>query len=104
MASSKAYLEFVLDQLSDLGGIAYKPMMGEYLLYYQDKIFGGIYDDRLLVKPTKSAREMLPDAPLALPYEGAKEMLLIEEIDDKSLLAALIPAIAAELPAKKKKR
>ena len=104
MASSKAYLEFVLDQLSDLGGIAYKPMMGEYLLYYQDKIFGGIYDDRLLVKPTESAREMLPDAPLALPYEGAKEMLLIEEIDDKSLLAALIPAIAAELPAKKKKR
>ena len=104
MASSKAYLEFVLDQLSDLGGIAYKPMMGEYLLYYQEKLFGGIYDDRLLVKPTKSAREMLPDAPLALPYEGAKEMLLIEEIDDKSLLAALIPAIAAELPAKKKKR
>ena len=104
MASSKAYLEFVLDQLSDLGGIAYKPMMGEYLLYYQEKLFGGIYDDRLLVKPTKSARALLPDAPLALPYEGAKEMLLIEEIDDKSLLAALIPAIAAELPAKKKKR
>ena len=104
MATSRDYLEFVLDQLSDVSDITYKAMMGEYILYYQGKIFGGIYDDRLLVKPTKSAKEMLPDAPLALPYEGAKEMLLIEEIDDKALLAALIPAMAAELPAKKKKR
>ncbi len=104
MATSRDYLEFVLDQLSDVSDITYKAMMGEYILYYQGKIFGGIYDDRLLVKPTKSAREMLPDAPLALPYEGATEMLLIEEIDDKALLAALIPAMAAELPAKKKKR
>ena len=104
MATSRDYLEFVLDQLSDVSDITYKAMMGEYILYYQGKIFGGIYDDRLLVKPTKSARALLPDAPLALPYEGAKEMLLIEEIDDKALLAALIPAMAAELPAKKKKR
>jgi TfoX/Sxy family transcriptional regulator of competence genes len=101
MSSHPEYLHFVLSQLSDLEGVTYRPMMGEYLLYYQGKLFGGIYDDRLLVKPTKSARALLPEAPLALPYEGAKQMLLVEELDDPVFLSSLIPAIAKDLPAKK---
>ena len=104
MASSKEYLDFILEQLSELEGITFKPMMGEYILYMHDRIFGGIYDDRFLVKPTKSAREMLPDAPMELPYEGAKEMLLVDQLDDKELLAALVTGMAEELPAPKKKR
>ena len=78
--------------------------MGEYILYLEGKIVGGIYDDRLLVKPTKSAREMLPDAPFELPYEGAKEMLLVEDIDDREFLTGLVTAVAGDLPAPKKKR
>ncbi len=104
MASGKDYLDYVLDQLSPLDGISYKAMMGEYILYFEGKIVGGIYDDRLLVKPTKSAREMLPDAPFELPYEGAKEMLLVEDVDDREFLAKLVAAVADDLPAPKKKR
>lgn len=104
MASSKEYLTYVLDQLSGLDGVACKPMMGEYILYYQGKIFGGVYDDRLLVKPTKTAKAMLPNAPYALPYDGAKEMLLVEELDDRARLTALVAAMAPELPAPKQKR
>ena len=77
MASSKEYLEFVLEQLSELDEITHRAMMGEYIIYYQGKVIGGIYDDRFLVKPTKSAKELMPDAPFELPYEGAKEMLLV---------------------------
>lgn len=102
MASRKEYLQFVLEQLSDLPGITYRAMMGEYILCYGDKVIGGIYDDRLLVKPTGSARAMLPDAPMETTYEGAKEMLLTD-VDDRELLARLIPAIADELPPRKKK-
>ncbi len=101
MASGKEYLTFVLEQLSDLEGVTYRAMMGEYILYYQGKIVGGIYDDRFLVKPTRSARALLPDAPLEVPYEGAKAMLMAD-IDDRELLNRLIPAVAAELPGKKK--
>jgi TfoX/Sxy family transcriptional regulator of competence genes len=101
MSSHPEYLHFVLSQLSDLEGVTYRPMMGEYLLYYQGKLFGGIYDDRLLVKPTKSARALLPEASFALPYEGAKQMLLVEELDDPIFLASLIPAIAKDLPEKR---
>ncbi len=101
MSSHPEYLHFVLDQLSGVEGVTYRPMMGEYLLYYQGKLFGGIYDDRLLVKPTVSARALLPDAPLALPYEGAKQMLLVEDLDDPVFLSSLIPAIAKDLPEKK---
>ena len=79
MASSKQYLEFILEQLSELNGVSTRAMMGEYILYYNGKIVGGIYDDRLLVKPTKSARTLLPNAPFELPYEGAKEMLLVDK-------------------------
>ena len=104
MASGKDYLDYVLDQLSPLDGISFKAMMGEYILYYEGKIVVGIYDDRLLVKPTKSAREMLPDAPFELPYEGAKEMLLVEDVDDREFLAKLVTAVADDLPAPKKKR
>ena len=78
MASDREYLDFILEQLSGLDGITYKQMMGEYILYYHGKIIGGIYDNRFLVKPTKSAAERMPDADRELPYEGAKEMLLVD--------------------------
>ena len=104
MASSKDYLEYVLDQLSSLNDISYRAMMGEYIIYYQGKIVGGIYDDRFLVKPTKSALDMMPDASRELPYEGAKEMLLVEDIDDRVFLNELLNAIVYELPAPKKKK
>ena len=102
MASGKDYLDYIFEQLSGLEGIRWRAMMGEYLLYYQGKLVGGIYDDRLLVKPTPSAKALLPEAPIALPYEGAKELLLVEETDDRELLAALLNAVAADLSAPKR--
>ena len=102
MASSKDYLAFVLDQLSLLHPISYRTMMGEYILYYQGKIVGGIYDDRLLVKATDAAKALMPDAPLETPYEGAKPMILVEEIDDREFLKELFDAMAPELPSPKK--
>ena len=104
MASSKDYLDFILEQLSGLEDITYKTMMGEYILYYRGKIVGGIYDDRFLVKPTKSAEKMMPDAPRELPYEGAKEMLLVDNVEDREFMAALISAVAGDLPEPKKRR
>ena len=104
MASSKDYLNFILEQLSGLEDVSHRAMMGEYILYYQGKVIGGIYDDRFLVKPTESAVKMTPDARFELPYEGAKEMLLVSDVDDRDFLSALIPAVAAELPAPKKKK
>lgn len=104
MASSKEYLDFVLDQLSDLEEITYKAMMGEYIIYYRGKIVGGIYDDRLLIKPVKSAVSLMPNASYELPYEGAKEMLLVEEVDSKDFLTNLFNAMYDELPSPKKKR
>ena len=103
MASTKEYLEYVLDQLSLLDGITHRAMMGEYILYYKGKIFGGIYDDRLLVKPTKSALAKMPAAPHELPYEGAKEMLLVEEVDNRDFLRELVTAMYGELPEAKKR-
>ena len=103
MASSKSYLEYILEQLSDLEGVRWRAMMGEFILYHQEKIIGGIYDDRLLVKPTKSARAMMPEAPFSLPYPGAKEMLLVEEVDNREFLAKLAQAISDDLPEPKKK-
>ncbi len=100
MASSKEYLAFVLEQLAGLEGVTHRAMMGEYVIYFQGKVVGGIYDDRFLVKPTPSAKALLPDAPLELPYEGAKEMLL-PDVDDRELLLRLLPAVAADLPGKK---
>lgn len=104
MASSREYLDFVLEQLSKLDDVSHRAMMGEYIIYYQGKIIGGIYDDRFLVKPTKSAKELMPDAPYELPYEGAKEMLLVEDIDNKEFLIELLGAMLPELPAPKKKK
>ncbi len=104
MASSREYLEFILDQLSALDGITARAMMGEYIIYLNGKIVGGIYDDRFLVKPTKSAEKMMPDAPRELPYEGAKEMLLVDNVEDREFMAALISAVAGDLPEPKKRR
>ncbi len=103
MASSKGTLEYVMDQLSELAGVSYRAMMGEYILYYEGKVVGGIYDDRLLVKITKSSEALIPDAPREIPYEGAKEMFEAD-IDRRELLCTLIPAIADDLPEPKKKR
>ena len=104
MASTKEYLEFVLEQLSELEEISSRAMMGEYILYYHGKIIGGIYDDRFLVKPTKSAVAMMPNAEMELPYDGAKEMLLVEDVDNKEFLRELLEAMYSELPAPKKKK
>ena len=104
MASSKAYLDFVLEQLSELDDITSKAMMGEYIIYYRGRVVGGIYDDRFLVKPTKSARAMMPDTDLELPYEGAKEMLLVDNVENREFLRELIEAMYDELPAPKQKR
>lgn len=104
MASSKDYLAFVLEQLSELEDITYRAMMGEYILYYREKVIGGIYDDRFLVKPVKSALELMPNASLELPYEGAKAMLLVDAVDDKAFLARLLNAMVDELPAPKRRK
>ncbi len=104
MASGKSYLEFVMDQLSGLEGVSWRAMMGEYIIYYQGKVVGGIYDNRFLIKPTKSAAAMLPDAPKELPYPGAKDMLLVEDIENRMLLEALLPAVANDLPEPKKRK
>ena len=104
VASNKAYLDFILDQLSSLGGIAHRPMMGEYILYCWGKAFGGIYDDRFLIKPTEHAKKMMPKAAYELPYEGAKEMLLVDNVEDKAFLAQLVNGVADDLPAPKKKK
>lgn len=104
MASKKEYLDFVLEQLSELNDISFRAMMGEYILYYQGKIIGGIYDDRFLVKPTNSAKSLMPDARLELPYDGAKEMLLVEDLDNREFLNELLNAMIDELPAPKKKK
>jgi len=104
MASSKAYLAFILEQLSELDEISYKTMMGEYIIYYRDKVVGGIYDDRFLVKPVKSAVAMMPNADRELPYEGAKEMLLVENVENRGFLSALLEAMYDELPLPKKKK
>ena len=103
MASSKEYLEYVLDLLSGLDDITYRAMMGEYVLYYKGKVFGGIYDDRFLLKPIKATVELMSDAERELPYEGGKEMLLVDS-DDRGFIKKLVEAMYEELPAPKKKR
>ena len=104
MASSRWYLDFILEQLFELEEITYRAMMGEYILYYRGKIVGGIYDDRLLIKPVKSAISLMPDATYELPYEGAKEMLLVDDVDNKDFLTQLFNAMYEELPNPKKKK
>ena len=104
MASSKSYLDFILEQLSELEDISYRAMMGEYIIYYRGKVVGGIYDDRFLVKATKSAMEMMPDADQEIPYEGAKAMLLVDDVEDREFLQELLEAMYPDLPAPRKKK
>ena len=101
MASHKESLDFVLEQLSGLDHVTYRAMMGEFIIYYRGKIIGGIYDDRFLVKPVKSAVVRMPDADREIPYEGAKEMLLVDNVDNREFLMDLLQAMEAELPAPK---
>ena len=104
MGSSKEYLEYILEQLSDLEDITHRAMMGEYIIYYRGKIFGGVYDDRFLIKPVKIAKEMMPDADMELPYDGAKEMLLVDDVENREFLKELIEAMYDELPAARKRK
>ena len=104
MASSKEYLDFILEQLSGMEDISYRAMMGEYIIYCQGKVVGGVYDDRLLVKPTDAAKKLMPNAAAEQPYDGAKEMLLVDELEDREFLARLFTAVASELPAPQKRR
>ena len=104
MASSKEYLDFILEQLSELEEITYRSMMGEYIVYYRGKIVGGIYDDRFLVKPVKSAIAYMPNAKYELPYDGAKEMLLVDDVDNKEFLTGLFNSMYDELPELKPKK
>ena len=89
MASSKEYLIFILEQLSGLDDITYRAMMGEYILYYRERVIGGIYDDRFLVKPVRAAVNLMPNAEMEVPYEGAKGMLLVDDVDDREYLVKL---------------
>lgn len=98
MASTESYFEFIRDMLSGIDGISFRKMMGEYIVYCRGRIVGGIYDDRFLVKPTKSARDMMPDAAEETPYEGAKKMLLVDNVEDREFLGKLVEAVCAELP------
>ena len=104
MASSNRYRDFILEQLSGLDDVSYRAMMGEYIIYYRGKIVGGIYDDRFLVKPTKSAVAMMPNASMELPYEGSKEMLLVDNVENRDFLRELVEAMYDELPAPKQKK
>ena len=104
MASSKEYLDFIMGQLAGLNDVSCRAMMGEYVIYCRGKVIGGIYDDRFLVKPTPSALRMMPDAERELPYEGAKEMLLVGSVDNRAFLKDLVSAVADDLPAPKAKK
>lgn len=104
MASSRVFLDFILEQLSGLGDVEYRAMMGEYIIYYRGRIVGGIYDDRFLVKPTQSAQAMMPDAQRQLPYEGAKEMLAVDDVENREFLCNLLEAMYSELPEPKRKK
>lgn len=104
MVSGKDYLDFILSQLSELDDISWRAMMGEFIIYYRGKVIGGIYDNRFLVKPVESAKLMMPDAHYEVPYEGAKEMLLVTDVDSRDFLKALVEAMYPQLPAAKKKK
>ncbi len=104
MASSRGYLDYILESLSQCEDITYRAMMGEYIIYASGKVIGGIYDDRFLIKPTLSARALMPDAPEEMPYEGARSMLMCENTDDSVFLKRLIETVYEELPMPKKKK
>ena len=103
MPSTREYLDFVMDQLSELDDVSYRAMMGEYVIYYRGKVVAGIYDDRFLVKPTPGARRILPNAPMEIPYPGGKAMIMIEDIENRDLMRHVLNAIYADLPISKRK-
>ena len=103
MTSSKEYLDFTMGQFSLIDGVSYRAMMGEYILYYRERVIGGIYDDRFLVKPVRAAVNLMPNAEMKVPYEGAKGMLLVDDVDDREYLVKLFEAMYDELPERKKK-
>ena len=104
MASSKEYLEFIMEQLSELDDVSYRAMMSEYIIYFRGKVIGGIYDDRFLVKPTASAKALMPDADMEIPYEGAKEMIQVDDVENREFLKELFESMYGELPEPKKKK
>ena len=104
MATRKEYMDFVLEQLFDLDEITSRSMMGEYIIYYRGKIVAYVCDDRLLVKPVEAAQKLMPDAPMELPYEGAKEMLLVKQVDDRVFLKTLFEAVVDQIPEPKMKK
>lgn len=104
MPSDKEYLEYILEQLSGISDVSYRAMMGEYIIYYRGKVIGGIYDNRFLVKPTDSAKALMPDAELELPYQGAKAMLSVDDPDNREFLVKLLEAMYDELPEPKKRK
>ncbi len=104
MASGRSYLDFILEQLSELDAVSWREMMGEYILYYRGKVIGGIYDDRFLVKPTKTAAAMMPNAVRELPYDGAKEMLLVDNVENREFLRELIVSMYDDLPSPKPRK
>lgn len=104
MASGREYLDYIMEQLSEAGEVSFRPMMGEYVIYYRGRVIGGVYDDRFLVKAVRAARERMPDALSEIPYEGAKAMLLVDNVENKAFLSALLEAMYAELPAPKAKK
>ena len=104
MASSKEYLNYILEQLGSLDEISSRPMMGEYIIYHKGKVIGGIYDNRFLLKQTKSSRELMPGAPLELPYDGVKKMLLVDNVEDAELMEKVLSSMYDELPAPKKRK
>ena len=99
MASSREYLNFIMEQLPQNGQVSFRPMMGEYIIYYRGRVVGGIYDDRFLVKITDSAAALMPEAAAEIPYAGAREMLLVDSVDDRAFLGKLLEAVYCELPA-----
>jgi TfoX/Sxy family transcriptional regulator of competence genes len=102
MASTKDYLEFIMDQLPD--GASYRPMMGEYVIYYREKVAGGLYDDRFLIKNVQAAKDLMPQAHSEIPYDGAKPMLLVDNVEDREVLRKLMEAMYDQLPATKKRK
>lgn len=96
MASSKEYLDYILEQLSEVEGITWRAMMGEYIIYHKGKVAGGVYDDRFLLKPTKTALRLMPDAEMQKPYDGAKEMLLVDNVEDREFLKELFDSMYTE--------
>lgn len=104
MSTTKEYFEFIMEQLSELQDVSARAMMGEYVIYYKDKVAGGIYDNRFLIKPMASAKRLMPDAPLQTPYDGAKPMLMVDNVDNRAFLKTLFEAIYDELPETKRKK